>query len=501
MTEPAAAAALPERALTILIAALGGEGGGLLTDWIVGAATRAGLPVQSTSIPGVAQRTGATTYYLEIFPAPLSALGGLEPVMSLYPSPGDVDVMVASELIEAGRAVEGGFVTPERTALVASTHRIYAIGEKSAMADGTHDASRVLDAAHKMARRALLFDLDGVARAHDSALNAVLLGVIAGAGLTPIPPAAFEEAVRARAVAVDANLRGFAAGQALAGEEFAAPAPPPRDGTTPADFPLPLHKVLDAGVSRLEDYQDADYAETYLARLAPVLAAENEGQGADDGVPLTSETARHLALWMSYEDVIRVAALKTRAARHARVREEVGAGAHEPVHVTEFLKPGVEEISAILPRGLGRALLAWADRRGIRHRLNLSLRVRTDTVFGFFLLWLLARLRPWRRRTFRFAEEQALIERWLAAVARAAAQDHAFALEVARAATLNKGYGDTHARGRASFLAVMDRVVMPALDGVGTIDPAAALAAAIDAALADPEGGALGSALAELAPA
>ena len=56
------------RPITILIAALGGEGGGVLTDWIVAAASQLGFPVQSTSIPGVAQRTGATTYYIEIVP-------------------------------------------------------------------------------------------------------------------------------------------------------------------------------------------------------------------------------------------------------------------------------------------------------------------------------------------------------------------------------------------------------------------------------------------------
>ena len=65
----------PSRPITLLIAALGGEGGGVLTDWIVVAATRQGLPVQSTSIPGVAQRTGATTYYVEIVPAIWSELG------------------------------------------------------------------------------------------------------------------------------------------------------------------------------------------------------------------------------------------------------------------------------------------------------------------------------------------------------------------------------------------------------------------------------------------
>jgi indolepyruvate ferredoxin oxidoreductase beta subunit len=53
--------ALPPRPLTILVAALGGEGGGVLADWIIAAATSQDYPVQSTSIPGVAQRTGATT--------------------------------------------------------------------------------------------------------------------------------------------------------------------------------------------------------------------------------------------------------------------------------------------------------------------------------------------------------------------------------------------------------------------------------------------------------
>ena len=127
------------RPIAILIGALGGEGGGLLADWIVVAARAADLPVQSTSIPGVAQRTGATTYYVEIFPVPSEQA----PLMPLYPGPGNVDVVVASELMEAGRAIENGFVSPDRTTLIASTHRIYSIAEKSAMGDGLHDSGRV----------------------------------------------------------------------------------------------------------------------------------------------------------------------------------------------------------------------------------------------------------------------------------------------------------------------------------------------------------------------
>ena len=103
---------LPERPITILIAALGGEGGGVMADWLMEAATQSGLPAQATSIPGVAQRTGATTYYLEIYPAKRTDLGGREPVLSLTPSPGNVDIMVASELVEAGRAMTNGYRQP-----------------------------------------------------------------------------------------------------------------------------------------------------------------------------------------------------------------------------------------------------------------------------------------------------------------------------------------------------------------------------------------------------
>ncbi len=59
-----------ERPFSILIAALGGEGGGVLDQLDRRRRRkRSSFPVQSTSIPGVAQRTGATTYYIEILPA------------------------------------------------------------------------------------------------------------------------------------------------------------------------------------------------------------------------------------------------------------------------------------------------------------------------------------------------------------------------------------------------------------------------------------------------
>ena len=201
-----------QRPITMLIAALGGEGGGVLTGWIVDAAAQAGFPVQSTSIPGVAQRTGATTYYIEILPVPAKELGGKRPVLALTPGVGDIDLAVTSELLEAGRTVANGFVTPDRTCVIASSSRFYAMDEKITMGDGRFDQDKLTKAIKEHAREALLLDMARLAQDAGAMINAVMLGAIAGSGKLPLAPEQLEAAIRADGKQVDANLRGFRAG-------------------------------------------------------------------------------------------------------------------------------------------------------------------------------------------------------------------------------------------------------------------------------------------------
>ena len=472
-------AAVPSRSITVLVAALGGEGGGVMADWLMHAATACGFPAQATSIPGVAQRTGATTYYLEICPAQRADLGGREPVMSLTPSPGNVDVMVASELLEAGRAMQNGFVTPERTTLVASTHRIYATVEKMQMADGRFSSERVLAAARELSRHAVLFDMRRLAEESGTVINAVLFGAMAGSGALPLPREACEAAIRRAGRGADASLRGFAAGYDIAAGGRKPPAVEPRA------LPPGTREILDLGAARLRDYQGEAYARLYLERIATLGDADPK---------LIGETGRQLALWMSYEDIIRVADLKTRRARFARVRKEAGARDGEPVVVIDYLKPGLEEVASLLPAALGRRLQAWAQRSGKLDAYNVGLHVKTSGVPGYLLVRALAWLKPWRPRSLRYAEEQALIERWLVAVRAAAPRSTALALEIVECAGLLKGYGETHRRGRGNFLAILDALV----ENPATADPAARAAAirkAREAALADPEQKALERAL------
>ena len=193
------------KSLNIAILAMGGEGGGVLADWIVDMAEHAGYYVQTTSVPGVAQRTGATIYYVEIFPE----IGGQQPVLALMPFPGEVDVVIASELMEAGRAIQRGLVTPERTTFIASTHRVYSMTEKTAMGDGRVDTQVLLDACRAAGQWFVSGDFARAAEDTNSVISAVMFGALAGTARLPFPRQAFEEAVRRGGVGVESSLTGF----------------------------------------------------------------------------------------------------------------------------------------------------------------------------------------------------------------------------------------------------------------------------------------------------
>jgi len=491
-------AAVGARALTVAILAMGGEGGGVLADWLLEAAESAGFIGQSTSVPGVAQRTGATIYYLEFFP--LAEAAGQQPVLALMPAPGDVDLVIASELMEAGRAIQRGLVSPEHGTFIFSTHRVFAMTEKIAMGDGRVDADTLLATCRGAARQVVATDMQALAEAHGAHLSAVLLGAVAGSGALPVPRDAFEAAIRHAGVGVEASLTAFAAGYEAATERRAddgggtgaTTARPSVDRPLP---PAPSHEgrgslssqadadgIIAEGERRLTDYQDAAYARLYRDRL---------GQLHLDG-ELLQETARHLALWMSYEDTIRVADLKTRASRLARVRAEVRAKPDQVLRVTEFMHPRVQEVADTLPAALGRFLLRCGPLRRCVERMTARGRhVETTSIGGFLLLRGIASLRRIRRATLRYVEEQKRIEAWLGRLAAAKDRDPDLALAIARCQRLVKGYGDTHARGWANF----QRVMAEADRLAGTPGAAARLTALCDAALADDSGQALTKAL------
>ena len=417
------------RAITIAILAMGGEGGGVLADWIVDLAEHGGYVAQSTSVPGVAQRTGSTIYYVEIFPDI-----GKEPVLALMPVPGEVDVVIASELMEAGRAIQRGLVTSTRTTLIASTHRVYSMTERTASGDGRVDSAKLLDACRSAARLLRHADFARIAREHSSVISAPLFGALAATGALPFHREQFQEAIRRSGVGVDSSLAAFAAGSSAQPDKPGMRADPTADS------------VIRAGVARLKDYQDERYSAEYIDLLAPV-------RKADPGGALLRETARYLALWMSYEDAIRVAALKISPERLDRVRREARLGEGELLQVFEYLHPRAEEIADILPPWAMRS--AWT-RRFVGALMGRGKVLETTSLSGFLQLRLIASLRGWRRSSLRFQREHGKIRAWLAAIVSSAVRDYEFALELAQCPRVLKGYGDTHSQGARKFDSLME---------------------------------------------
>jgi indolepyruvate ferredoxin oxidoreductase beta subunit len=487
--------------IKLAILAVGGQGGGVLTGWIEAVARSQGYVAQATSVAGVSQRTGATVYYIEMAPAALGA-----PVFALMPAAGDVDILIAAEWMEAGRAIIRGFVTPDRTTLIASTHRMLAVSEKVAPGDGIASAEEVRAAAEVAARGLVAADFDAMAVKAGSVISASLLGALAASGALPFPREAFEAAIRAGGKGAEASLRAFAAGFASVGAKGEAAAPttvarPVVQGPSRltagwqalmariAALPEPAQALAEAGARKVVDFQDLAYGAEYLATLER-LAAQDRAPFA-----FSAQAAKYLANAMAYDDIIRVADAKTRGARGLRIAGEMGKGEDQLMQVTEFLHPRAEELVSLLPAKMGARWAADPARMRLVDRLfNKGRRIRTDRLGGFLVLYLMAGLKFWRLKTLRHAEEVAHRDAWLARALALLPRDYDLAVEVLRTRRLVKGYSDTHARGLSKF----DRVNAGIDLVTGRADAADWARRLIEAALQDEEGKALDGALATI---
>ena len=457
--------------VSLLVCALGGEGGGVLTDWLVTAARQGGYAAQATSIPGVAQRTGATTYYIEVFPLPLATLGGRKPVFSLSPVPGALDAMASSELLETTRQVANGMTSAERTVVITSSARALTTQERMQPGDGRMASDDLLKVVRESSREHHVFDMNAVAKECGTVVSAVMLGAIAASGVFPFTRDDYENAIReGGGASAQASLRGFAKAYAICQSE--RPPAPLEAGVTSS--------FAELGKQRLIEYQGPDYAALYEQRLSKIEQAERAAGG--DG-SITRETARWLALWMAFDDIVRVADLKSRASRFDRVHREVKAKDDDIVRIYDHFKPGAAEFAALLPPSLAPRVAA--------QKWSLPIKLGAHTFTGMLALRVLAGLKWLRPKGSRYAAEQAMIDRWLAGIVEGTGRDWRLGYEIAACGRLVKGYGTTNERGKQNLLHVLDYLA----HGADAAAAARAIADAREAALADDAGKALDATL------
>jgi indolepyruvate ferredoxin oxidoreductase, beta subunit len=475
-TSPTVGQLSREKPLSIAIVAMGGQGGGVLADWIVEVAEAEGWVAQSTSVPGVAQRTGATIYYIEALPP----RDGVAPILSLMPTPGDVDVVMAAELMEAGRSILRGLVTPDRTTLIASTHRAFAIAEKVAPGDGTGDPVAVIEATDIAARHVIAFDMEALAQANGSMISATMLGALAASETLPFPRETFEKVLGSARRGAAGSLKAFGAAfdraritpretprWRVAKRHDALPVSgghPKLDGLLRrlrAEVPATAWPMAFVGLKRVVEFQSVEYGHVYLDRLKHLAEMDRKHGGEVEDFAFTREAAKYAAVAMAYDDVIRVADIKVRSARFARVSRQIGANDGQIVYSTEYLHPGAREICGLLPEPLGRFFESRPSLfRMIDRVVNRGRRVEVRRLGGFLQLYAVASLRGIRLASLRHKREVAHLETWLAVAGETLPQNYQLAVEILRCRRLVKGYSDTHVRGLSKFDRVMNAVPM-----------------------------------------
>lgn len=473
--------------ITIAISAMGGQGGGVLSNWIRDLAETNGYVAQSTSVPGVAQRTGATIYYLELFSQAAMKEADQEPVLAMTPVPGDVDVLIAAELVEAGRALQRGFVSADRTTLIATTHRSYTVAERQEKGNGLVDGDKIVQIAEQQAKRLIAFDMNQVAIENGSVISSALFGALAASDALPFNKAQFEAAIEAGGVAVASSLAAFNAAYqkgredkaqeqeqgSVSKEAFASlPAEVASESARELlqrvkdEIPEVCQGLVFEAVKQLVDYQDPEYAHEYLDRLKPFISEDSSEQE----YLLSQEVAKQLALWMAFQDTIRVAEQKIRADRFEKIRREVKANDAQMVYPVEFLHPRVEEICDSMPKVLGQwALNNSFARSCISALFSHGRKLQSAKLSGFLQLYFLASMKSGRRKTLRYFHENNNIEAWLQRVQQAASKDYQTAFEIAKCQNLIKGYSDTHARGYENFNAIMAEVDTWLASGQGSL--------------------------------
>ncbi|PCI04991.1 MAG: indolepyruvate oxidoreductase subunit B [Flavobacteriaceae bacterium] len=459
--------------LKIVLIAIGGDGGGVLTSWIIKMCENKGYWAQSTSIAGVAQRTGSTVYYIEAIPLKDITINGVlqTPVLAQMPGPFDVDIVMTTELLEAGRALQRKFVS-KKTTLIFSTHRNLAIAEKEKPGDGISESNAVFELTNKYAKECLYGNLKLIADKNKSVISASMFGALAASGATPFSKEDFLETITKGGIAVQQSTANFEESYTHIKEmkdkpkELKPTLSPTAFSTMPtagesqklqslideikSNFPPILHDVVYAGITHLSDWQNETWAKVYLDKLQPFLIIDKKK--SPQKYELTKQIARYLAIAMAYDDLIFVSDQKTRTERYKEMYDQVEASEDDLVHTLDYLHPSFPEITGFLPKKMGERWENDPKKKALFTKyLDKDRRMYSTNLFSFLMLYTLGGMKKWRLKTYRHHLEMKNVNQWLQNITSVVDQNYNLAVEIAKTYRLKKGYGDTYDRGDSKF--------------------------------------------------
>ena len=476
---------MSDKLITILIPAVGGQGGAVLTEWLINALEIEDFEVQGISLPGLSQRGGSTTFYIEAF----LKKSNENIVFSLYPLPGHVDLILSQELLELGRILKEGFGSKDTT-IVSSTHRIYSTQEKLPIASGIYSDEVLTKFAEEFSNNFIGVDLLKVAEdngMNQLATNAILLGALSASFVLPVKKESYQKAIETVGVSSSSNLKAFTIGYDYVIKNKKDSQVQETDQSQDSEFNKYI-KVKDAdrieklksGLSgkypdfliplitealyRLTDYQSAKYAESYLKKLEKFREIDQSAPNND--FRLTEYVLKNLALLMSYEDGIRVSELKIRDERFKRIKKEMQIRDDQIFKVVDYLKPDAEEVYGLFPNIIVSPVLYLLDKLIWKNKepLTVAQKPTTTSIFGFFRIWMLAKLKFMRPYSYRYKNEHKIIELYLASVEKFAEADYELGVLAAKSGSIIKGYGRVRRRTIDTFRRLYNNVVTKIYD-------------------------------------
>jgi len=454
------------KTISILITALGGEGGGTLMNWILECARSQKLFVQGTSVPGVAQRTGSTSYYIEICDKNFD--NEKEPVLSLFPKPGRVDIVIASELLEAARVLERGYVNPDSTTLITSSSRIFTNLEKSHLSDGRFDQEKILNTCKKMSKNFICLDLNTMASDHSTIVSATMFGALAGSGVLPWKKSICENIFQDNIFGKN-SLSGFN----FAYEQVKVTSKNStinKNNINNESLSSEFLNVINIGKERCADFQNSKYSEVFLSRVERILSIIN--QEDPEVLAVAENIVRRLALWMTYEDIPRVAQLKIKPDRFKKIKKEVNIKSNQILLIQDIFKPGINEIAAMLPARIGKWFIK--NKKIMSHLpfIGKGMKINSLTISGFIILKFLSSFRFIRPFSLRYNEEQKNIDIWINNLILSLNKSISFSEGLADMPQLLKGYGDTWDRGIKKYNKINDALIKNKLNHIEEKDGA-----------------------------
>lgn len=477
--------------IKILIPAVGGQGGGVLTEWLFQAFLQEEYEVQGVGLPGLSQRAGSTIYYLEAYPAMGNENNSI--IFSQYPVPGDIDIILSQEFLELGRVLEMGYGS-DKTTIVSSTHRIYSTLEKMPVSSGIYSDNNLRKIAYEFSSNFIGINTLELAKQNELdelAINAILLGALGASGSLPIQESTYLKSIAKVGISIENNIKAFQIGweyvrlikdadsksvnqnntENFVIERTQSLNEATRDiylkliSETGSKYPERLGEIFAEALYRLIDYQGIWYAREYLNKLDRVFQIDSKFQ--DTSYKLTELFAKNLALWMSYEDGIRVSQLKIDPGRFERIKQEMQLKENQVFRVIDYIKPDAEEIYGLLPNIFVSPILRLLNKSFVyrffpqNKKLTFGQTPVTTSFTGNLRLWILSKLRFLRPYSYRYHLEHSLINKYQNSIEKYSQINYDLACLIAQSGNIIKGYGDIRRRTMKTFIRYLDNIIAP----------------------------------------